>query len=44
MFGKVSSAVLHGIESRIISVEADVSDGLPQFSMVGYLSAEVREA
>lgn len=28
----------------MISVEADVSDGLPQFSMVGYLSAEVREA
>ena len=38
------SASLYGIESRIISVEADVSDGLPQFSMVGYLSAEVREA
>lgn len=44
LFGKVNSAVLHGIESRIISVEADVSDGLPQFSMVGYLSSEVREA
>ena len=44
LFGKVNSAVLYGIESRIISVEADVSDGLPQFSMVGYLSSEVREA
>jgi magnesium chelatase family protein len=28
----------------MISVEADVSDGLPQFSMVGYLGSEVREA
>ena len=44
MFSRVMSASLYGIESRIISVEADVSDGLPQFSMVGYLSAEVREA
>ncbi|MDO4324330.1 MAG: YifB family Mg chelatase-like AAA ATPase [Lachnospiraceae bacterium] len=44
MFSKVKSAAIYGIESRIISVEADVSDGLPQFSMVGYLTAEVREA
>lgn len=44
MFSKVNSAALHGIDSRIISVEADVSDGLPQFSMVGYLASEVREA
>ena len=28
----------------MISVEADASDGLPGFSMVGYLSSEVREA
>lgn len=38
------SAAICGIESRIILVEADVSDGLPSFSMVGYLAAEVREA
>ena len=44
MFSKVSSAVISGVESRMISVEADVSDGLPGFYMVGYLSSEVKEA
>ena len=44
MFRTVNSAALCGIESRIISIEADASDGLPGFSMVGYLSSEVREA
>lgn len=32
------------MESRLVCVEADVGDGLPQFSMVGDLSAQVREA
>ena len=36
--------ILYGIEARIISVEADVSDGLPVFNMVGFLAAEVKEA
>lgn len=44
MFSLVKSAVLCGIECRMISVEADASDGLPGFSMVGYLASEVREA
>ena len=35
MFGRVFSAVLEGIDSRIIQVEADVSSGLPYFDMVG---------
>ncbi len=44
MFSTVISAAIHGIESRVISVEADVSNGLPGFAMVGYLASEVREA
>lgn len=44
MFSKAYSAAVHGIDGLIISVEADVSDGLPMFDMVGYLSSEVREA
>ena len=44
MFSRVSSAAICGIQSRIISIEADVSNGLPGFSMVGYLASEVREA
>lgn len=44
MFSKVRSAAICGIESRIVSVEVDVANGLPQFSMVGFLNAQVREA
>ena len=44
VFSKVSSAAICGIESRIIAVEADASNGLPGFYMVGYLASEVREA
>lgn len=44
MFYKVYSASVSGIDARIIQVEADVSEGLPLFSMVGFLASEVREA
>lgn len=40
----VNSAVIQGVEAKMIQVEADVSNGLPVFHMVGYLSGEVREA
>lgn len=44
MFSSVYSGGLHGIDGYRIQVEADVSDGLPGFSMVGYLASEVKEA
>ena len=44
MFSRTKSAAIYGIESKMVSVEADVSDGLPQFLMVGYLASEVKEA
>ncbi|MBR4342050.1 MAG: YifB family Mg chelatase-like AAA ATPase [Lachnospiraceae bacterium] len=44
MYSSVKSASVFGIEATIINVEADVSDGLPIFSMVGYLASEVKEA
>lgn len=44
MFCKAYSAAIHGIDGLIVSVEADVSDGLPVFDMVGYLGSEVKEA
>lgn len=44
MFSSAYSAVLDGIDSRLIRVEADVSSGLPYFDLVGYLSGEVKEA
>ena len=44
MFSKAYSAAIRGIDALIVSVEADVSDGLPIFDMVGYLGSEVKEA
>ena len=44
MFSKVNSGGILGIEGYLVGVEADVSGGLPGFSMVGYLSSEVKEA
>lgn len=44
MFTKVNSAGINGIQGYLVWVEADVGDGLPSFSMVGYLASEVKEA
>lgn len=44
MFSTALSAGIDGMESRKVTVEADVSDGLPTFTMVGYLASETREA
>ena len=40
----VTTAVTRGMETVCIRAEADVSDGLPMFEMVGFLSSEVKEA
>jgi len=44
MYSKVTSGAVYGIEGRIIHVEADISDGFPSYSLVGYLASEVKEA
>ncbi len=44
MYSIVNTATIFGIDSKIISVEADISEGMPMFEMVGYLSSEVKEA
>lgn len=44
MYSIVSTAIIHGIQSIPVSVEADVSDGMPVFEMVGFLASEVQEA
>ncbi|MCD8082477.1 MAG: YifB family Mg chelatase-like AAA ATPase [Clostridiales bacterium] len=44
MFSRAYGGGILGIEGYVVHVEADVSDGLPQFHMVGYLSSEVKEA
>lgn len=44
LYSIVSTAIVHGIESIPVQVEADVSTGMPVFEMVGFLGAEVKEA
>ena len=44
MYSKVYSGTWEGIEGILVQVEADISNGLPVFEMVGYLSTEVKEA
>lgn len=44
MYSKVNTAILSGIDSTIVCVETDISEGMPMFLMVGYLSSEVKEA
>lgn len=44
MYSMVTTAVTRGMETVCIRAEADVSDGLPMFEMVGFLSSEVKEA
>ena len=44
LFCRVLTAAIAGIDVYPVQVEVDVSDGLPSFTMVGYVSAQVREA
>ena len=43
-FSTVLSAVIEGLRVEPVYVEADISNGLPVFHMVGYLASEVKEA
>lgn len=44
LYSKVYTMMIQGIDGLIVSVETDVSAGLPDFSMVGFLSSELKEA
>lgn len=44
MFCSVQSAAISGVEVIPVSVEVDVSSGMPYFSMVGFVSSQVKEA
>lgn len=44
MYSSVYGADVSGVEARIIRIEADITDGLPVFDMVGYLASAVKEA
>ena len=44
MVAEVWSGTVRGIQGELITVQADISDGLPLFGMTGHLSSEVKEA
>lgn len=44
MFCSIQSAAISGVEVIPVSVEVDVSSGMPYFSMVGFVSSQVKEA
>lgn len=44
MYSIVSTAIIQGIRAIPVYVEADVSNGMPMFEMVGFLASEVKEA
>ena len=44
MFQNVISAAIRGLEILPVNVETDVSNGFPQFRMVGFVTSQVREA
>ncbi len=44
MYSVITTAIHYGLEAVPVQVEADVSEGLPCFEMVGFLASEVKEA
>lgn len=44
MYQSILSGAYHGMESYLVSVEVDVSDGLPCMEMIGYLASQVKES
>lgn len=44
MVAEVFSAMIQGIEGQIVKIQVDISNGIPNFNMIGYLSNEVKES
>lgn len=44
MYGKVLSACLHGVDGKLVEVEVDLSNGLPQMSIVGLPDSAIKES
>ncbi len=43
MYQSILSGAFHGMDCYLVSVEVDVSDGLPCMEMIGYLAGQVKE-
>jgi len=44
LYQSMLSGAYHGMESYLVHVEVDVSDGLPCMDMIGYLASQVKES
>ena len=44
MYSTITTGALQGVSAYLVSVETDISPGLPTLNLVGSLSQEVREA
>lgn len=44
MFSRINTAMLGGIDGSPVTVECDMRNGMPMFTMIGALSGEVKEA
>ena len=44
MYSSITTGAVHGIDSYLMQVETDISEGLPSFNMVGFMSGEVGTA
>ena len=41
MYSSVMTGAVHGVSSYLLRVETNISNGLPAFNMVGFMSSEV---
>lgn len=44
MYGKIWSACLHGVDGKLVEVEVDLSNGLPQMNIVGLPDSAIKES
>ena len=44
MLATAISAALHGIEAKLVRIEADISGGFPRFTMLGLPDSCVKES
>lgn len=44
MVAEVLSGMVQGIQGELVTIQADISEGLPVFGITGHLSSEVKEA
>ena len=44
MLSKIKSIVLNGLDGNLVEIQTDISNGIPEFEIVGLPDATVKEA